>query len=83
MFYVYIIYSIKTDRYYTGYCSDIETRIVKHNLGATASTRSGIPWKLVYFETFENKADAIRRELEIKRKKSRKYIEYLVSTLEG
>jgi putative endonuclease len=69
-FYVYIIYSSKTDKYYTGYTGNIETRLAKHNNGATRSTRTGKPWELVYSEEFENKTSAIKRELTIKKKKS-------------
>ena len=79
-FFMYIIYSEKRDRYYIGYTGDLETRVEKHNLGATRSTRSGIPWILVYSEEFENKSDVIKRELAIKRKKSRKYIVSLITS---
>ncbi len=79
-FYVYIIYSEKTNKFYTGYCSNIIERVEKHNNGSTPSTKPGIPWKLVYEECFDSKTDAIKRENEIKRKKSRKYIEFLISS---
>ena len=81
-FYLYIIYSDKNDKYYIGYTGNLETRIEKHNLGATRSTRSGIPWKQVYYEEFDTKSEAIKRELEIKKKKSRKYIEELIGKKE-
>jgi len=77
-YYVYIIYSQLKNRYYTGYSSDPEERLVEHNLGATPSTRPGRPWTLVYTEEFDNKTAAILREKEIKRMKSRKYIETLL-----
>ncbi len=79
MYFVYIIYSKKRDRFYVGYTSDISFRITKHNAGATVSTRSGIPWELVYTEEYLAKTEAIKREKEIKNKKSRKYIEYLLA----
>ena len=79
-FYVYVIYSKSKDKYYTGYCEDISTRVQKHNFGSTPSTKSGIPWELVYFEEFDNKSDAIKREKEIKKKKSRIYIERLIKS---
>ena len=78
-YYIYIIYSEKRDRYYIGYCSEIETRLSKHNYGATPSTRSGIPWKLVYYEEYNTKTEAIIREKDIKKKKSRDYIEKLIN----
>ena len=78
MFYVYILYSKSSDRYYVGYCSDLATRLEKHNAGATPSTKPYRPWLIVYSEEYVNKTDAIKREIEIKNKKSRKYIESLL-----
>lgn len=78
MFYTYIIYSKSTDKYYIGYTHDLKLRLERHNSGNSRSTKSGIPWKLVYNEMFETKSEAIKRENEIKRKKSRKYIEGLI-----
>ncbi len=76
-YYVYIIYSQLKNRYYTGYSSDPAGRLIEHNLGATPSTRPGRPWTLIYTEEFEDKTAAIRRENEIKKMKSRKYVERL------
>ena len=78
--YVYILYSEKTDRYYIGSTSDVEKRLIKHNLGGTASTRPGRPWKIVHTETLNTKSEALIREKQIKNKKSRKYIEWLVNS---
>ncbi len=77
MFYTYILYSAVFDRYYTGHCEDIEARLERHNNWGVPSTRAYIPWKLVYYETYNNRSEASARELEIKNKKSRKYIEFL------
>jgi putative endonuclease len=78
-YYLYILYSQSRDRYYTGFSSNPEERLVEHNLGATTSTRTGRPWRLVYIEEFDNKSAAIKRETTIKRMKSRKYIENLIN----
>ena len=78
MFYTYIIYSKSTDKYYVGYTHDLKIRLERHNTGWSRSTKSGIPWKLVYSEEFKTKSEAIKRENEIKRKKSRKYIDGLI-----
>ncbi len=78
IFYTYILYSDKKDKFYVGYTSDIDKRLDKHNSGSSRSTKDGIPWKLVYFEEFETKSEAIKREIQIKRMKSRKYIESLI-----
>ena len=78
MFFTYIIQSQKNGKYYTGSCSDIDERIKRHNAGATPSTKPNRPWKLVYFESYATNSAALKREREIKSKKSRKYIEYLI-----
>ncbi len=80
-YYVYIIYSSLRDKYYVGYTSDPESRIAEHNSGATVSTRNGKPWSLLYKEKFPDKSSAIKRENQIKKMKSRKYIENLIRTL--
>ena len=79
-FYVYIIYSKSADRYYTGYSHDPELRLHRHNEGWTKSTKSGIPWKLVYTEVYSSRSEAMKREKEIKRMKSRKFIESLIGS---
>jgi putative endonuclease len=72
MFYTYIIYSPSADRYYTGHTSYTPPqRLLQHNNAYTPSTISGIPWELKFYKSFDNKSDAIRFELFIKRQKSR------------
>ena len=79
MFYVYIIYSQKIDRFYVGYTTNIEIRIHQyHNLGRSNYTSKGIPWELKHFEAFESEIEAMRREKQIKKLKSRKYIHSLI-----
>ena len=78
MYYVYIIQSQTNCGFYVGSCRDIDIRIERHNAGATPSTKSGRPWKLVYSESYETNSEALKRERDIKSKKSRKYIEYLI-----
>ena len=79
MYHIYILYSKKFDRYYTGQCKDLDARLKRHNNGAVPSTKSFIPWELVYTEVFDTRTQAVVREKEIKDKKSRKYIEKLIS----
>jgi putative endonuclease len=76
---VYILYSESLDRYYTGHTKDVMERLNQHNAGRTPSTKSGRPWIIAYTESFGNKASASAREAEIKRMKSRSYIESLIT----
>jgi putative endonuclease len=79
MFYVYILFNKSADRYYVGYCSELESRLQKHNMGATSSTKPYRPWALVYYEQFHTKTEAIKREKEIKSMKSRRYLTTLIN----
>ncbi len=78
-FRVYILYSESRDRYYIGASANVENRLSRHNAGATKSTKSGRPWKIVHTELFETYKEALVRERAIKAKKSRKYIDYLIT----
>lgn len=52
---------------YTGYTNNIEKRLSVHNSGKGAKyTRSRLPVRVVYFEEYETKQEAQRREYEIK-----------------
>jgi putative endonuclease len=76
--FTYILYSDKIDHYYIGSTDDLQWRLDRHNMGWGKYTKRGIPWELVYCEKFKTKTEALKREREIKRKKSRKYIEGLI-----
>jgi putative endonuclease len=80
LFFVYIIQSKKDGSYYTGQCDDLDCRLSKHNdaWGTYSSTK--MPWKLVYFETYASRSEALIREKQIKAKKSRKYLQYLIDS---
>ena len=74
----YIIYSKSLDRYYIGYTSDIEKRILRHNQKGKGFTGKANDWELVYKEVFLSKTAAYKREREIKSWKSRKSILELI-----
>ena len=53
--------------YYTGWTTDLERRIARHNNGSGAKyTRSRRPVKLVYSKGLDTKLEAQRRERQIK-----------------
>ena len=76
---VYLLFSEKLNRYYIGYTSDIESRIIRHNQGGRSFTGKTNDWGIKYTEIFKTKEEAIYRELQIKKWKSRKMIEVLIS----
>ena len=52
---------------YSGYTTDLEKRLETHNSGMGAKyTRARLPVKLVYFEEFEDKKEAMKREWQFK-----------------
>jgi len=65
-YYVYILKSLKDGRFYTGYTADLKKRLVQHNSGGVRSTKGRRPLELVYWEAFETRGTAMRRERRIK-----------------
>ena len=73
---VYVIKCQLTGRYYIGSAKDVDFRLGEHNGGKVDSTRAFGPWIIVYRELHPDRSSAMRREREIKSKKSRQWIEY-------
>ena len=75
---VYILYSKKLDRYYTGATSDIETRLIFHqNSPAHKFTAKAKDWVLYLKIECNTKDQALAIEKHIKRMKSKVYIQNL------
>ena len=52
---------------YTGWTNDLERRLAAHQAGKGGKyTRARLPVELVYYERFDTKQEAMRREWEIK-----------------
>ena len=69
MNYVYIL-KCKDSSFYTGYTNNLDKRLKAHNEGKGAKyTKGRRPCKLVYYEEYENKGEALSREHEIKKLK--------------
>jgi putative endonuclease len=65
-YYVYILRSLRDNKYYIGSTSDVQARLKFHNAGLQRSTKRRIPFELVYYETCETKKLAQIREKIIK-----------------
>lgn len=80
--YIYIL-KCSDNTLYTGWTNDLEKRILNHNTKKGAKyTKNRLPAFLMYFETFDNKIDAMKREYYIKTL-SRKEKEELIKTFKG
>ena len=78
MHHVYVLQSQKDLHLYVGYSTDIKTRIKAHNAGDVTSTKSRKPLSLIYYETYTNKGDALRREKYLKTTAGKKAIKYML-----
>ena len=65
-YYAYILYSFKDRKLYLGSTSNLKQRLKQHNTGQVASTEDRRPLKLIHYEYFINKADALAREKYLK-----------------
>ena len=79
MYTVYVLYSGNYNKIYIGYTSDVEQRMKSHNeLSKKGWTVNFRPWIIIHTEIFEIKADALRREKELKSAKGREWIWNLI-----
>jgi putative endonuclease len=68
-YFVYILRSSKDGKYYIGSTADVVARLNFHNSGLQRSTKSRIPFVLIYQEKLPDKAAALKREKQIKKYK--------------
>ena len=79
MYWVYILYSEKIDKYYIGSTSNLKNRIEFHNSEYNKIwSKRGKPWVLVFSHTFETNKEALAAEKFIKKQKSRTFILKLI-----
>ncbi len=80
MHYIYIV-QCSDGTLYTGYTNNLEKRIKAHNEKKGAKyTRGRTPVSLKYYEEFDNKSDAMKREIQIKEMRKEKKLELLNNT---
>jgi len=60
--YVYVLISLRDQRFYVGKTRDLDRRFRDHASGKSPSTAPRRPVKLIYFEGHANEQDAGRRE---------------------
>jgi putative endonuclease len=65
-YFVYILKSLKDQGYYIGSSSDVQARLRFHNKGLQRSTKSRIPFEVIYVEKFKGEREALIREKQIK-----------------
>ncbi|MBI2630987.1 GIY-YIG nuclease family protein [Candidatus Nomurabacteria bacterium] len=71
MFYVYILKSLKDEKLYIGYSSDLRKRFKAHQGGEVKSTKPRRPFELIFYEAYKSMKDAKRREMYFKTTKGK------------
>jgi len=72
--FVYILYSERRNRFYTGQTQDVTHRLYRHNAGLEKSTKTGRPWKLVWSTAVENRSQAAILEKKIKSRGAQRFL---------
>jgi putative endonuclease len=81
MYYVYIIYSEKHDKYYRGFSENPWRRLWYHNAGKSYYTSKYVPWKIVFIQSFDTKSDVLKREKSLKKYSKKQIRELILSHL--
>ncbi|MBI3020218.1 MAG: GIY-YIG nuclease family protein [Parcubacteria group bacterium] len=66
MYYVYLIKSIEKNYLYIGSTEDLKRRFDEHNSGTQKATKMYAPFRLIYYESYASKTDALIREKALK-----------------
>ena len=75
MFWVYVLHSVNFNKLYIGFTSNLDQRLLSHNhLGKKGFTIKYRPWTVIYTEVYSTKAEAMKREKELKSGQGRKWI---------
>jgi len=78
-YFVHILRSKSSQRYYIGQTQDVHARLAYHNANWSKSLKNRGPWELMYQEEYANRSEAVRRERQIKSWKDRALTERLWS----
>ncbi len=63
---VYIIQN-PVGKFYIGQTNNLNDRLLRHNIGRSKYTRDKGPWQLVYQEVYQTRAEAMKREKQLKK----------------
>ncbi len=78
VFYLYILQSEATGRFYIGQTQDVSERVTYHNANYSKSLKNRGPWRLIYTEQYETRSEAMLRECQLKSWKDRRMLDRLL-----
>lgn len=73
-FYVYVLQSLKSSKFYTGSTSDLRKRFTEHQNNRSTYTKGRGPFQLIYYEASLHEEDARARETFLKSGMGKKYL---------
>ncbi len=77
--YVYILKSLKNNRYYIGSTTNIDNRLKMHNNGRVQSTKNNRPYKIELLQKYKTIKEAKQIEYRIKKLKRKDYIHRMIT----
>ena len=78
MYYVYVLKSMKDSKLYLGRTDDLRRRKHEHDNGKVSATKYRRPLKLVFYEAYVSKEDAVRRERYFKTTKGKSSLKMML-----
>ena len=73
MYYIYILL-LKNNNFYTSSTDNLKRRILEHKRGKVKSTKHKQPCKLIHYEAYLFKSDALRREKFLKTTEGKRFL---------
>ena len=74
-YFVYILESLSTGRYYVGQTYDLPKRLSEHNGLLAGHTRKEQPWKVVWTLEVGTRKEAMNLEKKIKRRGAKRFLQ--------
>ena len=74
LYFVYVLESLRDHKRYVGFSARLLSRVQEHNMGLVFSTKSRLPFQLIYLEGCTLEADARRREKYLKTTRGRRFL---------
>ena len=73
-YFVYILESESTGKWYYGSTSDVCKRVSDHNKNRSTYAKNKGPWTLIFVRKFDSKSDALKFELYLKKTRNKSFI---------
>ena len=77
MFFVYILYSERFDKYYIGQTDKLDGRIIRHNKGLEKYTKKYLPWIVILVIEKDTRSEAVRLERKLKNLSRERLISFI------